>query len=67
MKNNECGGTHRMQGMVRNAYKILVGKSERKEPVKKLEHLCENNIRTDHKGLGRGVHGLTGGRGSKAI
>jgi len=34
---------------VRNAYNILVGKSEGKRPLGRARHRWEDNIRLDHK------------------
>jgi hypothetical protein len=34
-------------GEVRNAYKILVGKPERKRPIRTLRHRWEDNIKLD--------------------
>jgi hypothetical protein len=43
---------------MRNAYKILVGKPERKRPLRTLMHGWEDNIRTDLRDIGWGKCGL---------
>jgi hypothetical protein len=42
-------------GEVRNAYKILVRKPERKRPLRKPRYKSEDNIRMDLKVMGWGV------------
>jgi hypothetical protein len=37
---------------MRNAYKILVRKSEEKRPLRRSTHRWENNIKMDHKKQG---------------
>jgi hypothetical protein len=39
-------------GEIRNAYSILVGKSEGKRPVGRLRHRWEDNIRMDLMEIG---------------
>jgi hypothetical protein len=34
-------------GDMRNAYRVLVGKSERKRPLRKSRHKWENNMKMD--------------------
>jgi hypothetical protein len=38
----------------RNAYKILVGKPEGKIPLGRCRRRWEDNIKIDHKDIGRG-------------
>jgi hypothetical protein len=38
----------------RNAYNILVGKSEGKRPLRRLEHRWEDNIEMDLREIGFG-------------
>jgi len=38
---------------MRNSYKILVAKREGKQPLGRIKHNWENNIRMDHSGIGR--------------
>jgi hypothetical protein len=40
-----------MEG-VRSAYKILVGKPERKRPLRRRRRMYEGNIRMDHREMG---------------
>jgi hypothetical protein len=42
----------------RNAYKILVGKPERKRPLGRPRHRWEDNIKMDLKRHTMGWHGL---------
>jgi hypothetical protein len=37
----------------RNAYRILVGKSESRRPVGRYTHMCEGNIQMDLGEIGR--------------
>jgi hypothetical protein len=37
---------------MRNAYKILVGKSERKRLIGRPRHRCDDNIRMDLREIG---------------
>jgi hypothetical protein len=39
-------------GEMRNAYKIVVGKSEGKRPLGRPRRRCKDNIRVDFKELG---------------
>jgi hypothetical protein len=39
----------------KNAYKILVGKLGRKKPLGRLNGRCEDNIKTELKGIGCGA------------
>jgi hypothetical protein len=36
-------------GEIRNAFKILNGKPQRKTPLWRRRHSCEGNIKTDHR------------------
>jgi hypothetical protein len=47
IKENEMGVACSTHGETRNAYKILVGKSEGKRPLEKLTSTWENNIKMD--------------------
>jgi hypothetical protein len=38
---------------MRNLYNILVGKPEGKRPLGRLRHRWEDNIRMDHREIGR--------------
>jgi hypothetical protein len=42
------------KGEMRNAYNILVGKSEGKTPLGRARHRCDDNIRMDLKEMGWG-------------
>jgi hypothetical protein len=42
-----------MKWKLRCAYKILFLKSEGKRPIGRLSHVCEDNIKSDHKKAGR--------------
>jgi hypothetical protein len=41
-------------GEMRNAYKILVGKPERKRPLRRPGHRWEDNIKVDLREIGFG-------------
>jgi hypothetical protein len=43
-----------MLGKKRNAYRILVGKPERKRPLGRHRCWCENNIKMDREEIGWG-------------
>jgi hypothetical protein len=46
------GGNVARMGYMRNAYKIFVGKSERKRPIGRHRRKCEDNIRLDLGAMG---------------
>jgi hypothetical protein len=46
------GRAHRTMGGTRNAYRILLGKLERKRPLGIPRHRWVCNIKTDHRDTG---------------
>jgi hypothetical protein len=52
MKEDEMGRTYSMHGEMRNAYKILVGKSEGKGPLRRPRCRWEDNIKMNCKEIG---------------
>jgi hypothetical protein len=51
---DEMGGPCSTNGEKRNAYKLLVGKTEGKRPVGRSRHRCVDNIRMDLGEVGWG-------------
>jgi hypothetical protein len=47
-------------GKERGVYRILVGKPERKRPLRRPRHMWEDNIRMDLQEVGCGVMGWIG-------
>jgi hypothetical protein len=42
-------------GNMRGAYTVLLGRPERKKPLKRRRRVCEDNTKIDLQELGRGV------------
>jgi hypothetical protein len=38
-----------MNGEIKNAYKLLIGKPDEKKPLGRCRHTCEDNIKIDRK------------------
>ena len=49
------GGTYSTYGERREAYRVLVGKTEGKRPLGRPRHSWEDNIEMDLQGVGCGV------------
>lgn len=49
------GGAQRTRGQIRNAYKLLVGKSQGKKPFGRPRDKWGDNIKTDVKDTGCGL------------
>jgi K+-sensing histidine kinase KdpD len=52
MKEDEKGGAVARTGNMRNAHKILLGKSEKKRSLERFRHRWEDNIIMDLKDIG---------------
>jgi hypothetical protein len=54
VKEDEMGRACSTNGEERNAYRILMGKLERKRPLERLRRSWEDNIKTDLREVGWG-------------
>jgi len=51
-KEDETDGSCSTHGEMKNVYKILVGKPDRKSPLGRTRRRCEDNIRIDLREIG---------------
>jgi hypothetical protein len=54
LEEDEMGGACSLKGEKRNAYRLLVGKSEGKRPLGRPRHRCVDNIKMDLLEIGWG-------------